>query len=232
MKQREKEDVSGAVEPADRRPPPADAGPCWRGKGDLQPLVPGLPAVVAPARSLGELFTRMACCTRCELAAERTQVVRGVGRPSARLMFIGEAPGAAEDRTGIPFVGRAGKLLDRLLADNRIVRDEIYITNVVACRPPGNRAPRSREVQAHAPWLEEQIRLVQPELIVTLGRPALTYFEPRAKITEVRGWPREFRRGSRSFRLLPLFHPAAVLRRRELLALFERDFATIPVLLG
>lgn len=208
-----------------------DRAGCWRGEGDPAPFVPGVPERVPRAATLRALFGAMACCTRCDLARGRTQVVAGVGPARARIMFVGEAPGADEDRQGAPFVGRSGRLLDRLLAANHLRRDDVFITNVVACRPPGNRNPRAREIHAHAPWLEEQIRLVAPRLLVTLGRIALTYFIPKAKITEIRGVPQTVERNGRSIPLLPLFHPSAILRRRELLPAMEEDFARIPALL-
>lgn len=210
----------------------ADKPDCWRGRGDPTPFVPGLPERIPRVESLGALFRSMACCTRCELAAGRTQVVVGVGSPHARVMFIGEAPGAEEDLRGEPFVGAAGRLFNRLLEENGFSRDEVFITNVVACRPPGNRTPRTREVRAHSPWLEEQLRLVDPDVLVTLGRIALTYFLPRAKVTEVRGMPQEVERNGRVIPLLPLFHPAAILRNREeLLPRMEADFARLRPLL-
>lgn len=208
-------------------------GGCWRGVGDAAAFVPGLPAEIPAAASLPALFTEMVCCTRCELARGRTQVVVGVGDPAARLFFVGEAPGKQEDLRGQPFVGQAGRLFDRLLEEIGLTRDHVFITNVVACRPPGNRTPRASEVQAHAPWLEEQIRLVRPDAIVTLGRVALGYFLPRAKITELRGRPQEIERHGRKLPLLPLLHPAAILRRRtELLPAMQADFRIIPGLLG
>ncbi|HEX6939567.1 MAG TPA: uracil-DNA glycosylase [Longimicrobiales bacterium] len=209
----------------------ARKGGCWRGKDDPTPFVPGIPAEVPRAATLHALFQAMACCTRCDLARERTQVVNGVGPASAEIMFVGEAPGADEDRQGAPFVGRSGRLLDRLLVANGLERRRVFITNVVACRPPGNRNPRAREIQAHAPWLEEQIRLVAPRLIVTLGRIALTYFIPKARVTRIRGTPQTIERNGRSITLLPLLHPSAVLRRRELLPAMEADFVKIPALL-
>ena len=201
---------------------------CWRGIGDPTPYVPGLPAMIPRARSLRALFDAMACCTRCELAPGRTQVVCGSGASDARLGLVGEAPSAREDRDGRPFVGQAGRLLDALLAANGLPRDEVFITNVVACRPPGNRTPRAHEMAAHAPWLEQQLRLVRPNLLVTLGRVALTYFLPRARITQIRGTVQEIERDGRT---IPL-HPAAILRnRRELLPAMEADFRKIPALL-
>ncbi|MFW6078250.1 MAG: uracil-DNA glycosylase [Gemmatimonadota bacterium] len=205
---------------------------CWRGRDDTTPYVPGRPRSVPSARTLSALFDAMACCTRCDLAPGRTQVVPGVGRADARVLLIGEAPGAQEDRAGRPFVGRAGELLDALLERARLERNDVFITNVVACRPPGNRTPRAREVAAHSPWLEQQIRLVAPELLVTLGRVALTYFVPGAKVTELRGRPLEVERDGRTIRLLPVVHPAAALRRRSLRPELERDFERIGRLLG
>ena len=204
---------------------------CWRGKGDATPFVPGIPEEVPRADSLRRLFEAMVCCTRCDLAVDRTQVVVGKGPETADLMFVGEAPGADEDRQGEPFVGRSGRLLDRLFEANGMDRSKAFITNIVACRPPGNRNPRVREIRAHAPWIEEQIRLVEPKVIATLGRVALTYFIPKGKITELRGQPQTIERNGRSITLLPLFHPSAILRRRELLPAMESDFAQLAELL-
>jgi DNA polymerase len=205
---------------------------CWRGKGDPTPYIPGIPEEVPAATSIDELFVEMICCTRCDLAPSRTQVVVGTGPAPVRLMLVGEAPGAQEDAAGRPFVGRAGRLLDRLFEANGLDRGEVFITNIVACRPPGNRTPRVREIRAHSPWLEEQLRLVRPEVIVTLGRTALTYFLPEARVTEIRGAPQTIEKSGRSLTLLPLFHPAAALRRPELVPVLEEDFAKIPDLLA
>ena len=191
--------------------------PCWRGKDDTSPFVPGIPEAVQPARSLKQLFSTMKCCTRCELASCRTQVVIGTGSTRASVMFIGEAPGQKEDEAGRPFVGNAGRLLDRLLEQAGIERKQVFITNIVACRPPGNRAPKVKEVRAHAPWLDEQLRLISPQVVVPLGRVALTYFIPKARITELRGKPRKLSHQGRPLTLLPTLHPAAVLRDYEVL---------------
>jgi DNA polymerase len=190
---------------------------------------------VPDASSVAALFRRMVCCTRCDLAPSRTQVVLGVGNPTARLMFVGEAPGANEDKAGRPFVGAGGRLLNRLLEENGIDRDDVFITNVVACRPPENRTPRTREVRAHRPWLEQQLRLVSPQAIVTLGRVALNFFLPEAKVTQVRGVPQrvEVAALGREVPLLPLLHPAAVLRNlEEMLPAYEEDFRKVRKLLG
>ncbi len=213
-------------------PGKADPG-CWRGVGDPAPFVPGLPETVPAARSLEPLFAAMVCCTRCELALGRSRVVLGVGNRGARLMFVGEAPGKQEDLQGEPFVGQAGKLFDRLLEGIGLERREVFITNVVACRPPGNRAPRMKEIKAHAPWLEAQLHLVQPELLVTLGRAALTYFLPGGKVTQLRGQTQQVERDGRVIPLLPLLHPATVFRDyHALLPPMEADFRRIPELLA
>ncbi len=127
-------------------------------------------------------------------------------------MFVGEAPGEKEDLAGRPFVGNSGRLLDKLLEEVGISRDEVFITNIAACRPPANRTPRVKEVRAHAPWLEEQLRLIQPQVVVTLGRVALSYFVPKAKVTAIRGKPQKSEHNGQALVVLPTFHPAAVLR--------------------
>lgn len=204
---------------------------CWKGRDDPTPFVPGLPAEVPRFRSVARLNDAMTCCTRCDLAPGRKQVVRGIGALRARVLVLGEAPGAREDETGEPFVGAAGRLFDRLLEQNGLERREVYITNVVACRPPGNRPPKVREVKAHAGWLEEQVRLVRPEVVVTLGRVALTYFLPGARVTELTGIPQQVAWHGRSLTLLPLFHPAAALRARDRLPALEAGFAVLRTLL-
>lgn len=206
---------------------------CRRREGDgLGEDGLGEPTEVGQHPSLPSLFEAMLCCTRCPLAQGRSRVVPGVGPSDAELMLIGEGPGAQEDREGTPFVGRGGQLLDRLLEGAGLRRDEVFITNVVACRPPRNRTPRVREVRAHAPWLEEQLRLVAPRVVCTLGRSALVYFEPGGKITELHGRPRGIERDGEAFTLLPTFHPAAVLRQPTLLPAVEADLRVLASLLG
>jgi DNA polymerase len=174
----------------------------------------------------------MACCTRCELAAGRTQVVHGIGSATASLMFVGEAPGEKEDEAGEPFVGNSGRLLNKLLEANKISRKDVFITNIVACRPPKNRTPRVKELRAHAPWLEEQLRLVEPKLVVTLGRVALTYFVPKAKVSEIRGVPQRIQHGEQPLLVLPTFHPSAVLRDYQVMyPRISADFRKIARLL-
>jgi len=151
-----------------------------------------------------------ATCVRCRLAETRTQVVFGVGDPAADLLFVGEGPGAEEDRLGEPFVGRSGKLLDQLVREEMgLTRDQFYIANVVKCRPPDNRDPQPEEIAACSPWLERQLELIQPKVVVTLGNFAMrTLLQTRDGITKVRGQAYPFRGGL----LIPTFHPAAILR--------------------
>ncbi|MGE5454653.1 MAG: uracil-DNA glycosylase [Methylocystaceae bacterium] len=161
---------------------------------------------------LDELASQAKQCENCGLRATCQQVVFAEGLPQARLMFIGEGPGADEDAAGLPFVGRAGQLLNRILAACAIERNEVYITNVVKCRPPGNRLPHPDEVKACIGYLEAQIRIIKPAIIVCLGALATqTVIDARAKITSARGvW---YSRGD--IKLMPTFHPAALLRREE-----------------
>lgn len=154
--------------------------------------------------------TEAATCVRCELAETRTQVVFGVGDPHADLLFVGEGPGADEDRLGEPFVGRSGKLLDQLVWEEMgLTRDRFYIANVVKCRPPDNRDPRPEEIEACRPWLEQQLALIAPRVVVTVGNFATrTLLQTKDGITKVRG--RSYPFGAAV--LIPTFHPAAILR--------------------
>jgi DNA polymerase len=151
-----------------------------------------------------------ATCVRCALAETRTQVVFGVGDPEADLLFVGEGPGAEEDRLGEPFVGRSGKLLDQLVLEEMgLTRRQFHIANVVKCRPPDNRDPRPEEIEACFPWLDRQLELIAPKVVVTLGNFATkTLLQTRDGITKVRGRSYPFRDGV----LVPTFHPAAILR--------------------
>jgi uracil-DNA glycosylase len=159
-------------------------------------------------RSLVEVASEAAGCTRCRLADGRTQVVFGVGDPDADLMFIGEGPGFHEDRQGEPFVGAAGQLLTRMLGEIGLTREQVYIANVVKCRPPGNRDPLPDEIEACTPWLVEQISLIQPRLVVTLGNFATKYvLQTQRGITSMRG--RVY--GWHGRKVIPTFHPAAIL---------------------
>jgi uracil-DNA glycosylase family 4 len=160
----------------------------------------------------------------CETA---THMVPGEGSPTAEVMIVGEAPGASEDKQGRPFVGRAGKLLDELLEAAGLQRDDVYITNVLKARPPGNRDPRADEVAHSMPWLEEQLALIQPRLIVPLGRHALRHFDPDVKISEVHGQVLY----ARDRALFPMYHPAAALRARGLRDTLFEDARALPAAL-
>lgn len=172
-------------------------------------------------------------CTRCALAATRTQVVFGFGDPNAELMFVGEAPGFHEDQQGVPFVGQAGKLLETLLGGIGLSRADVYIANVLKCRPPGNRDPQPDEIEACESHLFRQIELIRPTLVATLGNFATKLLSGKpAGITRVHGVPQQVVLGGNAVTLYPLYHPAAALYTRSMLAVLEEDFARIPELLG
>jgi DNA polymerase len=177
-------------------------------------------------RTLPELAQFMAGCTACALSSGRTQVVFGVGNPEADLMFIGEGPGFNEDQQGVPFVGAAGQLLNTLLSQVAIRRDDVYITNVVLCRPPGNRDPLPEEIEACRPRLIEQVGLIDPRVVVTLGNFATrVILERQVGITRVRG--QRFTWQGRT--VIPTYHPAAILRggRGRIMEEAQSDFRTI-----
>jgi uracil-DNA glycosylase len=162
----------------------------------------------APTRSLADAALEASVCVACRLAQGRTQVVYGVGSNDADLMFIGEGPGYHEDKQGEPFVGAAGQLLNRMLSEIGTRREDVYIANVVKCRPPGNRDPLPDEIEACSPWLAEQVQLIDPHIVVTLGNFATRYvLERPASISRVRGQ----RFNWRGRTVIPTFHPAAVL---------------------
>jgi DNA polymerase len=179
-------------------------------------------------------YARVAsACTRCRLAETRTQVVFGVGNAEAELMFVGEAPGFHEDQQGVPFVGQAGKLLDRLLAGIGMTRAEVYIANVLKCRPPGNRDPAPDEIEACESHLFRQLGLIQPTLVATLGNFATKLLSGKqVGITRVHGQEQEAMVGGHRVVLYPLYHPAAALYTPAMLKVLEEDFARIPSLLG
>jgi uracil-DNA glycosylase len=175
----------------------------------------------------------VAGCTRCRLAQGRTQVVFGSGNPDADLMFVGEAPGFHEDKQGIPFVGQAGKLLEQLLNGIGLARQDVYIANVLKCRPPGNRDPQPDEIESCEPHLFRQIELIEPIVIATLGNFATKLLSGRPTgITRVHGQDQETIIASRRVVLYPLYHPAAALYTPAMLKVLESDFARLPELLG
>jgi len=182
---------------------------------------------------LAAYATETSACTRCRLSAGRTQVVFGVGNPAADLMFVGEAPGFHEDKQGYPFVGQAGKLLDKLLAGIGLTRDAVYIANVIKCRPPGNRDPQPDEIEACESHLFRQIEIIEPKLIATLGNFATKLLSGKPQgITRVHGQEQQATLGGNVVTLYPLYHPAAALYTPAMLATLEHDFARLPELLG
>jgi len=176
---------------------------------------------------LTELYKEIAICQRCELSQGRTKAVPGEGPENAEIMFIGEAPGFHEDRQGRPFVGAAGKFLEELLASIGLTREDVYICNVIKCRPPSNRDPQPDEMAACKPFLDKQIELVRPKLIVTLGRFSMARYFPNTKITRIHGQPKRI--GNRIY--YPMFHPAAALHQPKWRSVVQEDMLKIPQIL-
>jgi len=175
----------------------------------------------------------VAACTRCRLSQGRTQVVFGSGNADADVMFVGEAPGFHEDKQGLPFVGQAGKLLEKLLEGIGMSRADVYIANVLKCRPPGNRDPQPDEIEACESHLFKQIELIQPTVVATLGNFATKLLSGRPLgITRVHGQEQETTLGGRKVLLYPLYHPAAALYTPTMLDVLERDVARLPQLLS
>ena len=180
-----------------------------------------------PAGDLSQIAEEIAACTRCPLAARRTRTVPGEGSPWTDVLLVGEGPGAREDATGRPFVGPAGELLGELLAVIGWGRSDVFIANIVKCRPPGNRDPEPDEVAACAPFLERQEGAIEPSIIVTLGRHSLRRYLPGARIGQVHG--RVQRSGSRW--VFPMYHPAAALHQASLRDTLVRDIRGLPAAL-
>jgi len=171
-------------------------------------------------------------CRRCPLAETRTNVVFGAGHADADLMFVGEAPGANEDRMGLPFVGQAGKLLDRLLEEIGLERGQVFIANVLKCRPPGNRDPQPGEIEACEDYLSRQVELIQPKVVCTLGNFSTKLLRgDNTGITRLHGSDEVRTLGERAVRLYPLYHPAAALYTPSMLETLRADFSRIPGLL-
>jgi len=182
--------------------------------------------------ALVELYREVEGCTRCPLHETRSKPVFGAGDADAELMFVGEAPGAEEDRQGLPFVGRAGQLLGELLEGIGLSRQDVFIANVLKSRPPGNRDPQPLEIEACRPYLFEQVRLIEPKVVCTLGNFATKLLSGNpAGITRVRGTPQVHELGGRTVFLLPLLHPAAALRTPAMKETLRGDFELLPGLL-
>jgi DNA polymerase len=195
---------------------------------------PAVPTKTERREALKAVFEQARGCVKCpQLASSRQNVVFGAGNADADLMFVGEAPGANEDRQGLPFVGQAGKLLDKLLGDIGMARSDVFVGNVLKCRPPGNRDPQPVEIENCQGYLMRQIELIEPRVICTLGNFAtkLLRGEPTG-ITRVHGQAEVRVIGTRAVRLYPLFHPAAALYTPSTLQTLGEDFARIPDLLA
>ncbi|RPI95579.1 MAG: uracil-DNA glycosylase [Chloroflexi bacterium] len=181
-----------------------------------------------PIDELKEVAQEVSICTRCELYHSRKNAVPGEGPASAKIMFIGEGPGFHENEMGRPFVGAAGKFLEELLATINLKRSEVFITNVVKCRPPGNRDPLPDELSACSSYLERQIQAINPRVIVTLGRFSMARFLPNVRISDVHGQSFQIR----GRLVVPMFHPAAALHQASLKPAVERDFSRLPELIA
>jgi len=183
---------------------------------------------------LKAVFHQAQSCVKCpQLAAGRTTVVFGSGNADADLMFVGEAPGANEDKQGVPFVGQAGKLLDTLLGEIGLTRPDVFVVNTLKCRPPGNRDPLPQELDNCQDYLYRQLELIEPKVVCTLGNFAtkLLRGDPTG-ITRLHGRAEERRIGPRNVRLYPIYHPAAALYTRSMLDILRADFQRIPELLA
>jgi uracil-DNA glycosylase family 4 len=178
--------------------------------------------------ALADLAKEVSGCGQCPLAQGRTMAVPGEGPENAVIMFIGEGPGFHEDRQGKPFVGAAGQFLNELLQSIGLQRADVYITNVVKCRPPGNRDPQPAEIEACRAFLDRQVALIRPQVIVTLGRYSMARAFPGEKISAIHGQPRKV--GDIVY--VPMFHPAAALHQPSLRKTVEEDFARLPKILA
>jgi DNA polymerase len=183
--------------------------------------------------ALEAIAAEVRACSRCKLAQGRTRAVPGEGHPDTEVMFVGEGPGQTEDAQGRPFVGRAGELLVRLLASIGWRRQEVFITNIVKCRPPGNRDPEPDEIAACAPYLQRQLEVIDPAVVVTLGRFSMGHFRPGERITQIHGThaPAPEATGARDALAYALFHPAAALRSTDVERQSYDDIARLPKVL-
>lgn len=179
---------------------------------------------MTPPETLEAIANRVRACQLCALADTRKNAVPGVGSPDADIMLIGEGPGYHENEQGLPFVGAAGKLLDELLAGIGLNREDVYITNVIKCRPPGNRDPQPEEIDACRAYVDGQIALIDPRVIVTLGRFSMARWFPGARISAIHGQPKRI--GARM--VVPMFHPAAALHQPKYRPLLHQDFKQLP----
>jgi uracil-DNA glycosylase family 4 len=175
-------------------------------------------------QKLEAISRKVAACKKCPLYKGTTHAVPGAGNANAEIMFIGEAPGFHEDQQGLPFVGAAGKLLDKSLAAINLNRQDVFIGNMIKHRPPGNRDPLPQELEACAPFIDDQIQIIKPKIIATLGRFSMTKFIPDAKISRIHGQPRWVNWHNQKLLIMPLYHPAAALRNGQVMSQFTADF--------
>lgn len=178
--------------------------------------------------ALSELYEEIALCQECEIAKFRTRVVPGEGAEDADILFIGEAPGWHEDQQGRPFVGPAGQFLDQLLASINLTRQQVYIANVIKCRPTGNRDPLPVEINNCRKWLDRQIELICPQMIVTLGRYSMAMYFPGKSISKIHGTAQK----KDNVIYYAMYHPAAALHQQSLRQAIENDMQKIPILLA
>ncbi len=182
---------------------------------------------------LDELKAKILQANVCpELAEQATQLVLGDGNPNAEIVFIGEAPGKNEDEQGLPFVGAAGKFLNEMLAAANMKREDVYITNIVKYRPPNNRDPLPEEKKAFWPYLLKQLQIIQPKVVITLGRHSMEYFLPDMKISAIHGQPKRIKFGDNHLVIIPLYHPAAALYNGSMRQTLIDDFLTVPEVLN
>lgn len=174
--------------------------------------------------SLEKVAEEVRTCTKCPLSKSRTHAVPGEGQPNAELMFVGEGPGYNEDRQGRPFVGAAGHFLNEMLESVNLERKDVFITNVVKCRPPQNRDPRPDEIEACSEYLERQLRLIKPKVLVTLGRHSMEKYFPNERVSKIHGQPRRVG----DLLVVPLYHPAAALHQPQLKQAELDDFSRLP----
>jgi uracil-DNA glycosylase family 4 len=183
---------------------------------------------VSAKAELEALHQEIRVCEKCILHHSRVKAVPGVGPVDAEIMFIGEAPGFHENQQGLPFVGAAGKFLDELLEKINLRRENVFITNVVKCRPPGNREPQTAEIEACRTYLDRQIELIKPKMVITLGRFSMARYFPNAKISQIHGQPRKME----GVIYYPMYHPAAALHQPALRRTVEEDMLKIPDLIA
>ncbi|MBD3171329.1 uracil-DNA glycosylase [Candidatus Bathyarchaeota archaeon] len=186
-------------------------------------------------KKMDEIKKETQTCRECSLGGKRENIVVGSGNLDARIVLIGEAPGRKEDTTGLPFVGQAGKLLDELLENAGLNREDIFIGNILKCRPPGNRRPRKAEVESCEPYLIRQLEIIEPSVIAPMGNSSVTYFQKRyglnnQSIGEVHGEVYLIKTSWENVKLIPLYHPAAAIYRRNLLGTLKEDMKKVAEL--